>query len=77
MVVRGDGEPALLAHVKAARAVTLVSDVPARIGARTSGQGTESREWIGGRCSQRAQGENSFFETQHRNGSWEANPRDS
>ena len=32
---------------------------------------------ICGRCSQRAQGENSYIETQHRNGSWEANPRDS
>ena len=28
VVVRSDGEPALLAHVKAARAMTLVSDVP-------------------------------------------------
>ena len=28
MVVRSDGEPALLAHVKAARAMTMVSDVP-------------------------------------------------
>ena len=28
VVVRSDGEPALLAHVKAARAMTMVSDVP-------------------------------------------------
>ena len=28
MVVRSDGEPALLAHVRAARAMTMVSDVP-------------------------------------------------
>ena len=28
VIVRSDGEPALLAHVKAARAMTLVSDVP-------------------------------------------------
>ena len=28
VVVRGDGEPALLAHVKAAHAMTMVSDVP-------------------------------------------------
>ena len=28
MVVRSDGEPALLAHMKAARAMTMVSDVP-------------------------------------------------
>ena len=76
VVVRCDGELALLAHVKAARAMTEVSR-PTRIGARTSEQGTESREWIGGRCSQRAQGENSYIETQHRNGSWEANPRNS
>ena len=28
MAVRSDGEPALLAHVKAARAMTMMSDVP-------------------------------------------------
>ena len=28
VVVRSDGEPALLAHVRAARAMTVVSDVP-------------------------------------------------
>ena len=28
MVVRGDGEPALLVHVRAARAMTMVADVP-------------------------------------------------
>ena len=28
MVVRSDGEAALLAHVRAARAMTMVSDVP-------------------------------------------------
>ena len=34
-------------------------------------------EWACGRRSQRAQGENSYFEAQHRDGSWEANPGDS
>ena len=33
VVVRSDGEPALLAHVKAARAMTIVSDVPLEISA--------------------------------------------
>ena len=30
VVVRSDGEPALLAHVRAARAMTMVADVPRR-----------------------------------------------
>ena len=64
MVVRSDGEPALFAHVKAARAMTVVSDVPLEsVHEQVSKQGTESREWTGGRCSQRAQGENSYSET--------------
>ena len=77
MVVRSDGEPALLAHVRAARAMTMVSDVPLEFSARASEQGAESGEWACGRCSQRAQGENSYFEAQHRDESWEANRGDS
>ena len=76
VVVRSDGEPALLAHVRAARAMTQVAEV-ARSSARAGEQGAESREWACGRCSQRAQGEDSYFEAQHRDGSWEANPGDS
>ena len=58
VVVRGDGEPALLAHVRSARAMTMVSDVPLESVHEQGEQGTESREWACGRCSQRAQDEN-------------------
>ena len=77
VVVRSDGEPALLAHVRAARAITMVADVPLRVSARAGEQGAESREWACGRCSQRAQGEDSYLEAQHGDGSWEADPGDS
>ena len=80
VVVRSDGEPALLAHVRSARAMTMVSDVP--LGSvheqvsreQSPGNGLASR-----RAGNRApgNGENSYTEAQHRDGSWEANPGDS
>ena len=70
VVVRSDGEPALLAHVRAARAMTMVADVPLE-----SVHEQVSKEQSPG--SRRAQGEDSYLEAQHGDGSWEANPGDS
>ena len=65
VVVRSDGEPAWLAHVWAAPAMTMVADVPARVSARARQQGAESGEWA---CGKRAQGEDSYLEAQHGDG---------
>ena len=50
---------------------------PDRISTQAGEEGAESREWACGRCSQRAQGDDSYLEAQHRDGSWEANLGDS
>ena len=73
VVVRSVGEPALLA----ARAMTTVSDIPLESVHEQVSKEQSPGKWACGRCSQRAQGEDSYLEAQHRDGSREADPGDS
>ena len=69
VVVRSDGEPALLAHVKAARAMTMVSDVPLESVHEQVSKEQSPRNGL-------AEGAGKELKAKIRT-SWEANPRDS
>ena len=68
--LQAGGYPALLAHVRAARAITMVADVPLE-----SVHEQVSKEQSPGNGL--AEGEDSYLEAQHVDGSWEADPGDS
>ena len=76
-VVVRDGELAFLAHVKAARAMTLVSAVPLESAHEQVSKEQSPGILLAEGAVKELKAKNSYIKTQHRNGSWEANLRDS
>ena len=77
MVVRSDGELALLVHVKAARAMTMVSDVPLE----SVHEQVSKEQSLGNGLAEGAvkelKAKIGTLRSSTENGSWEANSRES